>query len=94
MRPLLLTHFRRPELVGRIQLIAPFFPLTHAEATEAASGLLAARAASLAGAPPHHLALTWTRADAEALAGACSEEYGVRDMKAELNRCAHARPTA
>ena len=42
VRPILSAHFRRPELVGRLQLIAPFFPLDAAEAAEERSARSAA----------------------------------------------------
>ncbi|XP_031429925.1 caseinolytic peptidase B protein homolog isoform X2 [Clupea harengus] len=85
IRPILKSHFRRDEFLGRINEIVYFLPFCHAELIQLVSKELTFWAKKAK--QRHNITLLWDRPVLDLLAGGYNLHYGARSIKHEVERC-------
>ena len=84
MRPILKSHFRRDEFLGRINEIVYFLPFSRAELIKLVARELEAWA--IRAKQRHGIELKWDREVLSALADGYDAHYGARSIKYEVER--------
>ncbi|XP_048838076.1 caseinolytic peptidase B protein homolog [Brienomyrus brachyistius] len=84
IRPILKSHFRRDEFLGRINEIVYFLPFCHSELLQLVSKELSFWAKKAK--QRHNITLVWDRPVLDLLAGGYNLHYGARSIKHEVER--------
>lgn len=84
VRPILKSHFRRDEFLGRINEIVYFLPFSRAELIQLVSREL--ESWSIRAKERHGIELKWDREVSSALADGYDPHYGARSIKYEVER--------
>ncbi|XP_074535114.1 mitochondrial disaggregase [Halichoeres trimaculatus] len=84
IRPILKSHFRRDEFLGRINEIVYFLPFCHSELLQLVSKELSFWAKKAK--QRHDITLQWDRPVLDLLAGGYNMHYGARSIKHEVER--------